>query len=65
MEIVEVWCYDTAKYDPETKTNNLFSEYVDTFLKTKIAASGYPIDADTEEKREAYIRHCAEVDGFF
>ena len=43
QRIYEVWHFDeTEQYDPETKTGGLFSDYVNTFLKMKQEASGWP-----------------------
>jgi hypothetical protein len=39
----EVWHFDeTEQYDPKTKTGGLFTDYVNTFLKMKQEASGWP-----------------------
>ncbi len=48
-KIYEVWHF------PE-KSQDLFRSYIDTFLKIKQEASGYPPDCETEEQRVAYIR---------
>jgi hypothetical protein len=43
VQIHEVWHFDKmAQYDPDTKTGGVFTDYVDTFLKTKQEASGWP-----------------------
>jgi len=31
-----------TKYDPHTREGGLFEEYINTFLKLKAEASGYP-----------------------
>jgi hypothetical protein len=33
---------ETEQYDPKTKTGGLFTDYVNTFLKMKQEASGWP-----------------------
>ena len=48
LKIHEVWHFPVH-------TDKLFKEYVDTFLKIKQEASGYPKDCVTEEQKQAYI----------
>ena len=48
LKIHEVWHFPT--HDDE-----LFKEYVNTFLKIKQEASGYPKDWVTDEQKQAYI----------
>lgn len=41
--IFEVWHFDRiSRYDPQTKWGGAFSDYVNTFLKMKLEASGWP-----------------------
>ena len=42
IEIFEVYEYDVTQYDPQTVQGGLFVEYINTFLKLKAEASGYP-----------------------
>lgn len=65
LETIEVWTYDFTTYDPETGRNCLFTGFVNTFMRIKIEASGYPRGCDTDEQRDAYIKHCADVEGIF
>ncbi|KAF7650192.1 hypothetical protein LDENG_00130140 [Lucifuga dentata] len=48
-EITEVWHF-------EKHSASIFVEYIQTFLKGKQEASGYPSEADDQESREKYIR---------
>lgn len=41
----------------------LFAEYVNTFLKIKQEASGFPSDCDSEELKREYIRQYKENEG--
>ena len=41
----------------------MFKEYVNTFLKIKQEASGYPKDCVTEEQKQAYIDEYYEHEG--
>ena len=55
-EIHEVWHFsETAQYDPDTKKGGLFADYINTFLKLKQEASGWPKWCDTEEKKMQYV----------
>ena len=42
MEIQDVFQYAVTKYDRATGEGGLFVEYINTFLKLKTEASGYP-----------------------
>ena len=56
LQIHEVWHF------PET-SDELFKEYVDTFLKIKQEASGYPKECVTEEQKQRYVDEYYEVMG--
>ena len=56
LKIHEVWHFPTH-------TDELFKEYVNTFLKIKQEASGYPKDCVTEEQKQAYIDAYYEHEG--
>ena len=64
IELNEVWHFDqTSQYDPETKTGGLFTEYVNTFLKMKQEASGWPEWCVDEERKHKYIDDYYEHEG--
>ena len=42
LEILEVYEYQVTCYDPATGTGGHFVDYIDTILKLKQEASGYP-----------------------
>ena len=55
-ETFEVWHWNKSKvYDLITKTGGLFTEYVNTFLKAKQEASGYPDNVKSEMEKDKYI----------
>ena len=56
LKIHEVWHFPVH-------TVKLFKEYVNTFLKIKQEASGYPKDCVTEEQKQAYIGQYYEHEG--
>ena len=56
IKIHEVWHFPTH-------TDELFKEYVNTFLKIKQEASGYPKDCVTDEQKQAYIDEYYEHEG--
>lgn len=56
IEVYEIWSYDISPYNEETKTNQVFSEYIRTFAKIKMEASGYPPGVETEKQKDEYIK---------
>jgi len=42
LEIQEVYQYEVTQYNADTGEGGLFVEYINTFLKLKQEASGYP-----------------------
>jgi hypothetical protein len=54
---------DSQKYNPETKTGGLFTEYVNTFLKMKQEASGFPEGVVSEAERKAYCEKYFQQEG--
>jgi len=44
-----------TRYDPETREGGLFAGYIDTFLKMKAEASGYPGWVRSPVDEERYI----------
>ena len=56
LEIHEVWHW-------EETSNELFSGYVNTFLKLKQEASGYPKHCVTDEQKQRYIDEYYEHEG--
>ena len=56
IKLYEVWHFgEISKYEPETMTGGLFTEYVNTFLKIKQEASGWPDWCQTEYDKLWYI----------
>ena len=52
LKVYEVWQYDTVtKYDPSTGDGGLFAQYMNTFMKIKMEASGYPSQCDTDQEQ--------------
>ena len=45
------------------KTNTLFKEYIDTFAKIKLEASGYPKDCVTDKQKQWYVDDILENQG--
>ncbi|XP_052813916.1 uncharacterized protein LOC128240969 [Mya arenaria] len=62
--IYEIWHFDdVSQYNPETKTGGLFTKYVNTFLKVKQQASGWPDWCIDENTKQKYIEHYHEKEG--
>ena len=58
VQIHEVW-----HFPPNQQKFGLFRDYVNTWLKNKTEASGYPHWADTEEKKTQYVAEYANKEG--
>jgi hypothetical protein len=55
IEAFEVYEYEVTQYDPATGRGGLFLEYINTSLKLKAEASGYPSWVRTPEDEDSYI----------
>jgi hypothetical protein len=56
-KIYEIWHFDQiSQYDTDSKTGGLFTDYVNTFLKIKQEASGWPDWCRTECDKHKYIK---------
>ncbi|XP_062621681.1 uncharacterized protein LOC134283252 [Saccostrea cucullata] len=56
-QIYEVWHFKESSQD-------LFKNYINTFLKIKQEASGFPPDCKTSEQKQDYIRQIFDKEGF-
>ena len=54
---------ETEMYNPVTKEGDLFTQYINTFLKLKQESSGYPQNVKSEEEKQAYIDQYLEHEG--
>lgn len=63
MKIYEAWEYEMIQFDPTTNTGGLFAGYIDTFLKIKTEASGFPSWCVSPNSREQYIKEYYEHEG--
>jgi len=63
LEIYEVYEYQVTQYNPETGEGGLFVDYINTFLKLKAEASGYPDWVKNPEDEERYIKSFWESEG--
>ena len=54
VQLHEVWHF------PQ-KTDTLFKEYIDTFAKIKLEASGYPKNCVTDEQKQWYVNDSIEL----
>ncbi|CAG2256485.1 unnamed protein product [Mytilus edulis] len=62
--IYEVWHFDKVEqYDPQSKSGGIFTEYINTFLKMKQEASGWPSWCITEKHKQKYIQCYFEKEG--
>lgn len=63
LKIYEAWEYQTTKYDTITKTGGIFAEYINTFLKIKTEASGFPSWCKTPADEDKFIENFYEKEG--
>lgn len=63
MKTHEIWVYETASYDPETKTGGIFSDFINEFLKIKQENSGWPENCNSAEDRQKYIQDYEQHEG--
>ncbi|XP_041366927.1 uncharacterized protein LOC121381654 [Gigantopelta aegis] len=54
---------ETTQYDPTTCDGGLFAEYINTFLKLKQEASGWPEWCLTDEDKDQYMRQYRDKEG--
>ena len=60
-KIYEIYHWNkTTKYDPNSGKGGLFADYINTFLKIKQEASGWPSWCTDEDKKNDYIRSYME-----
>ena len=52
-----------SQYDPVAKEGGVFTEYINTFLKIKQEASGWPEWCKTDDDRRRYIDEYYEKEG--
>lgn len=55
LKIFECWKYNVEQYDSVSKTGGIFTEYINTFLKIKTEASGYPLWCVTDDDKDKFI----------
>ena len=63
LEVLEVYEYEVTCYDPETGNGGHFVDYINTFLKLKAEASGYPRRVRTEKDEVQYIDQFHQDEG--
>lgn len=64
VNIDEIWHYDRFEtYDPATKTGGLFAWYINTFLRLKQQADGWPQECMSDTEKDAYISDYEHKEG--
>ncbi|XP_031780638.1 uncharacterized protein LOC116416375 [Nasonia vitripennis] len=62
-EIFVIWQYSMIEYDPLTGEGVLFAGYINTFLRLKLEASGFPTWCVDAESKARYVREYRENEG--
>jgi hypothetical protein len=52
---MEVYEYEVTKFNPHTREGGRFADYINTYLKLKAEASGYPTWVRNPEDEERYV----------
>jgi len=55
LEIYEVYEYQVTQCNPETGQSRLFIDYINTFLKLKAEATGYPGSVGSLADEELHV----------
>src|SRR5215472_7888766 len=63
IQVFEVYEYAVTQFDKVSGEGGLFVEYIDTFLKLKAEASGYPVWVSTPEDEDRFISAFEESEG--
>lgn len=63
MKIYEAWEYEIIQLDADSQNEGLFAGYIDTFLKIKTEASGYPSWCNSADTRKQYIKDYYDHEG--
>lgn len=63
LDVLEIWQYKITAYDPITRLGGLFASYIDTFLKIKQEASGWPSECVDDASRARYLAEYERVEG--
>ena len=63
IEIFDVYEYHITQYSRETDQGGLFVDYINTFLKRKAEAIGYPSWVQSPEDEGRYIHSFRESEG--
>ena len=64
LKYFEVWHYEKSeKYDPETRSGGIFTDYLKLLVKEKVEASGFPAGTITEAQKDQYIKDYFDNEG--
>lgn len=63
LSVQEIWHYAVTSFDPVTRQGGLFAAYIDTFLKMKQEASGWPAECVDDVTRARYLAEYERVEG--
>jgi len=63
FEIYEVYEYQVTQFNPDTGEWGMFVDYINTFLKLKGEASGYPGRVPSPEDEKRYVESFWQSEG--
>jgi hypothetical protein len=64
LDTYEVWHWEDKKQTRYNgKTGGLFAQYIDTFLRLKQQADGWPVWVQTNDDKQKYVDDYEKVEG--
>jgi hypothetical protein len=63
LKIHELYEYEVTQYDPKTGEGGHFVQYINTFLKLKAEASGYPGWVQSPEDEDRHVQYFRDSEG--
>lgn len=63
LKIYEAWEYEMTQNDKSDSSSGLLAEYINTFLKLKTEASGFPTWCTTADDEDQYISNFLDHEG--
>jgi hypothetical protein len=63
IEVYEFFEYDVTQFDPATGEGGLFVQHINTFLKLKAEASGYPTWVRTPDDEDRFVQSFHDSEG--
>lgn len=60
---MELWSYNVEKYNNETKTGGIFTDYLNSFIKLMAESSGFPRSNMSQAEKGQYVQNFYNGEG--